>query len=124
MGHSLFRRSLAYVPTIAGVSGLLSPSTIVVTGSDLFGIEIIVPKQVARSSRPPEDEEPTGVVLSNAGGGSREAANESAAVGNLRTINTALVTYLSSNGGKYGTIPQLIDAGLLDARFNSVISGF
>ena len=36
---------------------------------------------------------------------SRQAANESAAVANLRTINTAEVTYLSSSGGNYGDIP-------------------
>src|SRR6185503_4659346 len=34
----------------------------------------------------------------------RQAANESAAVANLRTINTAEVTYKSSAGGKYGEI--------------------
>ena len=62
------------------------------------------------------DDAPTGVVVSNLGG-SREAANESAAVANLRTINTALVTYLAANGGRYGGIPDLIQAGLLDGRF-------
>ena len=35
---------------------------------------------------------------------SRQAANESAAVANLRTINTAEVTYLSSSGGNYGDL--------------------
>jgi prepilin-type N-terminal cleavage/methylation domain-containing protein len=49
---------------------------------------------------------------------SRQAANESAAVATLRTINTAQVTYLSSNGGNYGTISNLVGAGLLDSRFN------
>src|SRR5437660_10889954 len=33
---------------------------------------------------------------------SRQAANESAAVASVRTINTAEVTYLSSAGGSYG----------------------
>ena len=55
---------------------------------------------------------------------SRQAANESAAVANLRTINTAEVTYLSSAGGNYGSIPELITAGLLDSRFTGPVSGY
>ena len=50
---------------------------------------------------------------------SRQAANESAAVANLRTINTAEVTYLSSSGGSYGDLPALVSAGLLDSTFTS-----
>ena len=48
---------------------------------------------------------------------SRQAANESAAVATLRTINTAEVTYLSSSGGIYGTLAELASAGLLDSTF-------
>jgi prepilin-type N-terminal cleavage/methylation domain-containing protein len=48
---------------------------------------------------------------------SRQAANESAAVANLRTINTAEVTYLSSSGGNYGDLTALVQAGLLDDTF-------
>ncbi|HET9216799.1 MAG TPA: prepilin-type N-terminal cleavage/methylation domain-containing protein [Terriglobia bacterium] len=48
---------------------------------------------------------------------SRQAANESAAVANLRTINTAEVTYLSGSGGTYGTMQNLIDTKLLDDTF-------
>lgn len=55
---------------------------------------------------------------------SRQAANESAAVANLRTINTAQVTYLSSSGGNYGAVTNLITAGLLDSRFNGTVSGY
>jgi type IV pilus assembly protein PilA len=55
---------------------------------------------------------------------SRQAANESAAVANLRTINTAEVTYLSSSGGNFGTIVQLMGAGLLDSRFTGTVSGY
>jgi len=55
---------------------------------------------------------------------SRQAANESAAVANLRTINTAQVTYLSSSGGNYGAITNLVTAGLLDSRFNGTVSGY
>ena len=50
---------------------------------------------------------------------SRQAANESAAVANLRTVNTAEVTYLSSSGGSYGEIDDLVSAGLLDSTFNN-----
>jgi hypothetical protein len=43
--------------------------------------------------------------------------NEPAAVANLRTINTAQVTYLSSSGGNFGDLPALVAAGLLDDTF-------
>src|SRR5437773_6315568 len=39
-------------------------------------------------------------------------------------VNTAEVTYLSSNGGNYGSIPELITAGLLDGRFATSVSGY
>ena len=55
---------------------------------------------------------------------SRQAANESSAVANLRTINTAQVTYLSSNGGNFGVITDLITAGLIDSRFTGNVSGY
>ncbi|HEX5000359.1 MAG TPA: prepilin-type N-terminal cleavage/methylation domain-containing protein [Terriglobia bacterium] len=55
---------------------------------------------------------------------SRQAANESAAVTNLRSINTAQVSY-SASGGLYGTMAELVSAGLLDSRFSgSGISGY
>jgi hypothetical protein len=50
--------------------------------------------------------------------------NESAAVSNLRTINTAQVTYLSSHDGKYGTISDLIAEQLLDSRFDTIVAGY
>ena len=55
---------------------------------------------------------------------SRQAAQESSAVAQIRTVNTAEVTYLSSNGGNYGSIPELITAGLLDSRFATSVSGY
>src|SRR5262249_45701263 len=55
---------------------------------------------------------------------SRQAANESAAIANLRTIATAQVTYLSSSRGSYASMPALISAGLLAQRFSSEISGY
>jgi prepilin-type N-terminal cleavage/methylation domain-containing protein len=55
---------------------------------------------------------------------SRQAANESAAVANLRNLNTALVTY-SSTEGTYGTLDDLNDARLIDDRYLSPnLSGF
>jgi len=55
---------------------------------------------------------------------SRQSAQESSAVAHLRTMNTAEVTYISSNQGSYGDIPSLITQGLLDARFTASISGY
>lgn len=48
---------------------------------------------------------------------SRQAANESAAVATLRTVNTAQITYLSSSGGSFGTFANLVTEGLLDDTF-------
>src|SRR5574338_684109 len=54
---------------------------------------------------------------------SRQAANESHAVANLRTLNTAEASYLTSYQ-QYGTIAQLVAAGLLDFRYTSGSSGY
>lgn len=58
---------------------------------------------------------------------SRQAANESAAVATIRTINTAQVTYLSSSGGVYGDFVNLYSLGLMDGRWSSstnTVSGY
>ena len=55
---------------------------------------------------------------------SRQAANESAAVADLRTINTSEANYLLSSDGNYGAMSDLVSAGLIDAQFNSVVSGY
>jgi type IV pilus assembly protein PilA len=55
---------------------------------------------------------------------SRQAANESAAVSNLRLMNTAEVTYASNTNGQYGTVSDLVAAGLLDNRFAVIVSGY
>ena len=55
---------------------------------------------------------------------SRQAANESAAVANIRTINTAEVTYLSSSGGNYGSMLAMISAKLLDDTFTATKAGY
>src|SRR5215472_902379 len=55
---------------------------------------------------------------------SRQSAQESSAVAQIRTINTAEITYLSSNQGTYGDMPSLITQGLIDARFAGSVSGY
>jgi prepilin-type N-terminal cleavage/methylation domain-containing protein len=55
---------------------------------------------------------------------SRQSAQESSAVAQLRTINTAEVTYIGNNQGAYGDIASLITQGLLDSRFVGSISGY
>jgi len=55
---------------------------------------------------------------------SRQAAQESSAVAQVRTINTAEVTYLSSNQGSYGNVPSLITQGFIDSRFTASVSGY
>src|SRR5204862_6714869 len=55
---------------------------------------------------------------------SRQAAQESSAVAQLRTVNTAEVNYLSTNAGPYGTVPELITPGLLDSRYWWAVSGY
>ena len=55
---------------------------------------------------------------------SRQSAQESSAVAQLRTINTAQVTYIGNNQGSYGDVPSLITQGLLDSRFSGSISGY
>lgn len=46
-------------------------------------------------------------------------ANETVAISALRSIAVAQQTYSISNGGNYGTLQELRDAGYLDSRFNS-----
>ena len=55
---------------------------------------------------------------------SRQAANQSHAVANLRTLNTGEVSYLSNHQGQYGAIPELITAGLLDFRYAQSSAGY
>jgi hypothetical protein len=43
------------------------------------------------------------------------------AVSNLGTLNTAEVTYKSSEGGSFGTIADMIAAGLIDDTFDTSV---
>src|ERR1044071_6169759 len=54
----------------------------------------------------------------------RQNANESAAVANLRTIGNAEANYIISSSGNYGTLPELVTAGLMDTRFGSLVGGY
>jgi type IV pilus assembly protein PilA len=49
---------------------------------------------------------------------SRQSANETSAVANMRNLNTAQVSYSSINS-TYGALTHLIAAGLLDDRYSS-----
>jgi prepilin-type N-terminal cleavage/methylation domain-containing protein len=55
---------------------------------------------------------------------SRQAANESAAVSNIRGLNTAQLAYSSSNAGVYGSISDLVAAGFVDNRYSTGTSGY
>src|SRR3989442_7879373 len=55
---------------------------------------------------------------------SRQSAQESAAVAQVRTVNTAEITYLSSNQGSYRRITALITPRLMDTRFSGSVSGY
>ena len=57
---------------------------------------------------------------------SRQAANESGAVSNIRAINTSQITYVSTNGN-FGSFPNLNTSGLLDSRFSAdglIVGGY
>lgn len=55
---------------------------------------------------------------------SRQAANETAAVATLKTINTAQVSYSSAAQLTYGSVAGLISAGLLDSGLANTRSGY
>ena len=55
---------------------------------------------------------------------SRQSANETHAVANLKTVNTAEVQYLSNSQNLYGAIPDLITAGMLDNRYSLGSAGY
>ena len=56
---------------------------------------------------------------------SRQLANETSAVSNIRTLNTAQVSYSSSRGPTYGLLTDLANTGLSDTRFmGGPVSGY
>jgi type IV pilus assembly protein PilA len=54
---------------------------------------------------------------------SRQSANESSAIANLRTISNAEAAYLSASGGYYGNLADLVNAQVLDDRFTGTSVG-
>ena len=89
---------------------------------ELAGIDFAI--QGAGTKPPNTESASKGATLSDFGLNGRARANESAAVANLRTINTAQVTHLSAAGGHYGSMEDMIKAGLLDETFRSAKAGF
>jgi len=55
---------------------------------------------------------------------SRQTAHESAAVGNLKTISSAEISYSVSSGGVFGDVNALIGAKFIDSRFTAPMSGY
>ena len=55
---------------------------------------------------------------------SRQVAHETSAVANLKTLNTAQISYTTISGGTYGTMTDLIGSALIDSRFSGTISGY
>ena len=55
---------------------------------------------------------------------SRQAADETAAVSTLRVVNTAEVTYSSATSSVFGSISQLVGAGLLDSSLTATKAGY
>jgi prepilin-type N-terminal cleavage/methylation domain-containing protein len=55
---------------------------------------------------------------------SRQVAHETSAVANLKTLNTAQISYTAISGGTYGTMTDLIGTALIDSRFTGTVSGY
>jgi hypothetical protein len=116
----------SYAASLTGDNegGWLTPAAVLVTGQDLFGIELTLqPRKVRPESR--DALQPlSGATVTELGFSASGADGESGAVANLRTVNTAQVTYLSASMGKYGTMQNLVEVGLLDKSFLSVKDGY
>jgi uncharacterized Zn-binding protein involved in type VI secretion len=59
--------------------------------------------------------------------GTKSAANETAAIGALRTISSAQTGYSATHEGDYGSFAELVTGGNLDVRFGGdrpVIGGY
>jgi hypothetical protein len=117
----------AYAASLTGgvTASRLTPSILTVRGTELAGVEIQVPQGAANPGSMPLEESQFGARVSDMNGGARERANELAAITMLRTINTAQVTFLSASRGNYGSLDDLVSAGLIDGRLlEGPVSGF
>ena len=54
----------------------------------------------------------------------RMTANETGAIGGLRTIGSAQVAFSAVNNGSYGTIEDLVDGRYIDERYNASFNGY
>jgi hypothetical protein len=104
----------------AGQSGQAgwTPSVLTVSGANVRLDIVVRPGPAAPEAG--REELPTFItanVVIHDGLRTSGAASEAVAVANLRTINTAQVSFLSASGGNYGDLEKLVDAGLLDDRF-------
>jgi hypothetical protein len=117
----------AYLASLSGGGAQLSVTPFLITVPSTGDVNLdFVARQEPRSTETPNDIAPSsvGVTVAELGFTASASANESAAVANLRTLNTAQVTFLSTSGGKYGDIDALVNAGLLDTRFLTTVSGY
>src|SRR5215471_5131169 len=56
---------------------------------------------------------------------SRQTAHEAAAVATLKTISTAQISYTTANSGTFGTLPDLIAAGLIPSSLSAAsVNGY
>jgi hypothetical protein len=116
-----------YVPSLDGAvrSGLLRPSMIRVNGVTASGIDIDYSSDGTKNDSASADDTSTGARVTELGSSTRGEAEEASAVANLRTLTTAEVTYLATSLGKWGSMPELIAAGLIPPNFEGgPVSGF
>jgi hypothetical protein len=100
----------------------LTPALIVIGGTETAEVEFVAGGAPTRDhSIMPETR--TGAVVTDLGGPTGVGRNEDAAAAALRTINTALITFMTSSG-RYGNIADLIDAGLLTETFINEMRGY
>ena len=54
----------------------------------------------------------------------RMAANETGAIGGLRTIGSAQVAFSAVNNGTYGSLEDLVDGNYIDVRYKDAFNGY
>jgi hypothetical protein len=115
-----------YVASIVSVEPLaLTPVLISVEFTADVSVDFIAQLEERRPVQTPVAVATSvGVKVRELGFSGSGSTAEDGAVANLRTINTAQVTFLSTNGGNYGSINALVNAGLLDTRFLGSFGGY
>jgi len=112
-----------YVPLLIseGKSALLDPSVLSLS-SDQRNTELKYTK--GNTKRSADIETNSGARITEADGQAAMAGGESFAVAALRTLTTAEVTYLAASAGNFGSLQQMIEAGLAPAELKEPINGF